>query len=133
MAGCEQVSAELTGVLVVDDEVDMLEFAARALRSRYQVRTCGVPGDAEMLLRTGDFAVLVTDHRMPGMDGLDLVRVVDGTHPDLARVLLTGFADSDDVAAARAAGLIDVCVHKPIDGGQLVAAIEEAIRRRGAR
>jgi DNA-binding NtrC family response regulator len=123
----------LPAVLVVDDEPDVLEFAVRALRRRFQVSACGSVDAALDLLGQRQFAVLVTDHKMPRRSGLELLAAVGATHPAMARVLLSGFADDAEVSRAEAAGHVDASALKPIDGHGLLDVVEQAVARRARR
>ena len=83
-------------VLFVDDEPNVLQSIRRGLRKQFDVHTAE-GGDAAMqLLREkNDFAVIVSDMRMPGMNGVELLSQVKQLWPDTVRMMLTGNADQD--------------------------------------
>jgi DNA-binding NtrC family response regulator len=114
--------------LVIDDEPEMLAFLERVLRSRFRVRLCGSVREALWALAEQPFQVLVTDLKMPEMDGLALLERIDSRHPALARVLLSGYGGAADLARAR--GLVDAWLPKPVDSDAVVRAIDDAMRRR---
>lgn len=88
-------------VLCVDDEPRVLAALARTLHRHFALTTAASgAGGLELLRREGPFAVVVSDLRMPGMDGVAFLARVREAAPDTVRVLLTGQAD---LAAAVAA------------------------------
>ena len=110
-------------LLVVDDEPDMLDFVERAFRVDYVVLRA--PGGAEaldLILEVGPVQVLVADHHMPGMTGLELVRAVRTRYPGVATVLLSGM---DEVPVEET--VVDAAVGKPIDSDELRFAVEQAV------
>jgi signal transduction histidine kinase len=113
-------------VLLVDDEPDGREFLALLLRQAgAKVSTSASGEDGFQQLEQGGVTVLVSDLRMPGMDGLDLVRKVrtlkDGWQ--LPAIAVSSNVRADEAAAALSAGY-DLHVGKPIDVAQLVTAID---------
>src|SRR6185312_3089295 len=87
-------------VLLIDDDTSLLEGLKRRLRSRLDVTTAS--SGAEALERTEParpFAVVVSDMRMPGMDGATVLRELRRRAPDTVRVLLTGYVDVDNAIA----------------------------------
>jgi CheY-like chemotaxis protein len=92
---------ERTRILLVDDEAALLSSMRRQLTSRFIVETETDPVAA--LDRIGDLdglAVVVSDMRMPGMDGATFLSHVCARWPDITRILLTGFAEVDSAIAA---------------------------------
>src|SRR5689334_20800609 len=88
-------------VLLVDDEPRVVESLAQLLRREFDVRIASSPQDAlRHLGEVDDLAVVVSDMRMPGMDGATLLHEVLTRRPDVARILLTG--ESGREAAIRA-------------------------------
>jgi DNA-binding NtrC family response regulator len=116
-------------LLLVDDEPDILDFLERALRRRYQVTRFSDPAAALAAVKVSAFDVLITDQKMPGVSGLELLEVVASLHPDTVRVLISGFTDVPEIAQAVARCHIHNFVLKPIDSEQLVEAIDTATRR----
>ena len=102
-------------VLFVDDEPDLLAALARILRSEYfQVSTAASGAAAlEMLQRSGPYAVIVSDLRMPEMDGVSLLQAARKLAPDTVRVLFTGQPDLERAIAAVNEGEIFRFVTKP--------------------
>lgn len=114
-------------LLCVDDEPQVLEGLVLHLRRRYQVTTAtsGAAG-LDVLGRDADTAVVISDMRMPGMDGAAFLARVREAVPDTARVLLTGHADLDSAIAAVNDGQIFRFLTKPCTPAALLAAVDAA-------
>lgn len=127
--GGSRLAADMR-VLVVDDEESIRLSLARTLRGKgYAVQGAGSAEAALAALVRDDFALMLCDMRMPGMDGLELLRRAMGLAPHLAVVMLSGL---DDVLTARAAfmgGAADY-LSKPVSIDVLGSALEDALRRR---
>ncbi len=118
-------------LLLVDDEKSVLDALERALRpTRHDWETtCADRADAAWdLLCRSEFDAVVTDVKMPGMSGLDLlcrIRQSDDTR-DLPVVVLTGLADHDLKRKALELGASDL-FNKPVDRGELAARLQSAL------
>ena len=105
----------------------MLDFLERSLRRRFEVRRAGSAADALRLLEDDEFDVLITDQKMPKMGGLELLERIGDSHPELVRLLLSGFAEMPEIRRARLDCRIHNYIFKPIDSRTLLEAIDEAI------
>jgi CheY-like chemotaxis protein len=115
-------------VLLVDDEPRVIESLAQLLRREFDVRTASVPQDAlRHLNEINDLAVIVSDMRMPGMDGATLLHEVRMRRPDVARILLTGEAGRDAAIRAVNEGQILRFLTKPCPIEDLKKAIEAGV------
>jgi DNA-binding NtrC family response regulator len=121
--------ADKPSLLLVDDEPDILDFLERALRRSYQVTRFSDPAAALAAVKIRSFDVLITDQKMPGVSGLELLAAVADLQPDTVRVLISGFTDVPEIAQALAVARIHNFVLKPVDSEQLVEAIATATRR----
>ena len=101
-------------ILLVDDESAVLQGYQRLLRAEFQLATA-VGGKAALLLMKsqGPFAVVVSDMRMPEMDGIEFLRRAMITAPDTVRIMLTGNSDQQTAAAAVNEGSIFRFLTKP--------------------
>lgn len=110
------------GLLVVDDEPDMAHLVRETLRQSFpdiQIETAeGVP-EALRTMRDVPIHLVLSDYRMLGPDGLDLLRHVRGRVPRPRFVLMTAFADSSLEARAEAVGA-DAFLRKPLDVDLLI-------------
>ena len=112
-----------TRVLVVDDNRDLAENIAEILGDEgYETLACFDPLDALAHAREFDFDVAVLDVRMPGMNGVLLHQKLTQLRPDACYLLVTAFTQDDELAAARAAGVMAV-LPKPIPLAELLAIL----------
>jgi DNA-binding NtrC family response regulator len=115
-------------ILIVDDEKDTREFMARALSGKYEVLTAA---DAELAMKQLDadrsIRLLLSDVRMPGEDGITLMKAAKAMNPGLAVILLTAFGSIDQAVAAMKDGADDF-ITKPVDLDQLELRIEKALK-----
>lgn len=120
----------LPRVLCVDDEEKLLKAVERALRGRCEIHTAlsGREG-LDILAGNGPFEVVVSDMRMPGMNGAEFLRHCRRQAPDTVRLLLTGFADLDTVVTAVNEGYIYRFLGKPCTGKVLYDAIMDGVKQ----
>ncbi|MCY1009258.1 sigma-54 dependent transcriptional regulator [Nannocystis pusilla] len=120
-------------ILVVDDEPNARQGLQKLLRHEgYEVR---IDADGAAALRTaGEFVpdVVVTDLRMPGMDGMELLKRLREQDRDIPVIVATAFGDISSAVAAMRVGADDY-ITKPIDIDGLVLSIERAMERRSLR
>jgi two-component system probable response regulator PhcQ len=102
-------------VLYVDDEEQSLKYFRRALEKDFRVLTAASAAAALEILEKegGDVGVLVTDQRMPGQTGVDLLAIVRRSRPKIVRILTTAYADLDSTIEAVNTGAIYQYVTKP--------------------
>ena len=119
---------QLPLVLCVDDEPRVVEGLALHLRRDYHVVTAsGAHGALQLLKAHGAPAVIVSDMRMPGMDGATLLKHVRHLYPETTRILLTGDPGRDVAVAAVNEGQIFRYLTKPCPADQLRTAIEAGV------
>jgi DNA-binding NtrC family response regulator len=111
--------ADRPKVLYVDDESDVREVFAEVFGDDLDVTCAKDGGEGLALLAGGGFDVLVSDMRMEPMRGAELLARAAAAHPDVPRILLTGFSDHDDLADAVNRGHLFAYVQKPWDAEQL--------------
>jgi signal transduction histidine kinase len=119
-------------ILLVDDDVALLEALPEALRLRMNgigIDTSETAADALRRLRAVDYDAIVTDIKMPGMDGLALLREIQKVRPSTPTLLITGHGEHDLAVQALRGGAYDF-VAKPIDRDYFVASLERAIQVR---
>lgn len=117
-------------ILVVDDDERVIRALVRLLRrDGHQVRTATSARAAEEALREGEVAVLLSDYRMPGEDGVALLRRARELRPDTVRIMLTGSADLKAAVAAVNDGAVFKFVLKPWDDDWLRATVAEAVQQ----
>ena len=119
-------------VLIVDDDVGLLEALPEALLLRMngvEIDTSETAADALQRIRAVDYDAIVTDIKMPGMDGLALLREIEHARPGTPTLLITGHGEHDLAVQALRGGAYDF-VAKPIDRDYFVASLERAIQVR---
>lgn len=122
--------SEQARVLVVDDAAAMREIISRNLAALgYAVRVAADVSEAIAALEAEAADLVVTDMRMPGADGLDLVRLVRERWPNTALVMITGFATVGGAVEAMREGVSDYLA-KPFSDEELEHAVRTAIDRR---
>ncbi len=121
-------------VLYVDDDrANLLAFRAIA-EPQYVVVTARSAEEAlRVLEQRHDFAVLLTDQRMPGLSGIDLCERVHASHPDIERMLVTAYSDMSAAIAAINRGHVGRYLHKPWNAEELLATLRDAVERHRLR
>ncbi len=113
-------------VLYADDEADVREVFAAVFDGDFDVTCVATGQEALDALGSREFDVLVSDMRMRPMKGSELLARAYESHRDTQRILLTGFTDHDDLAAAVNHGHVFAYVQKPWDNAQLRLVIRQA-------
>jgi len=117
-------------VLVVDDEAPMRRLLMRILSGRcYACHAVDNARAARRYLAATDVQLLITDIRMPGESGIDLLRAVARDHSRVARLLVTGVNDGEAIDAASSIG-VDGYITKPFEKSQLLVGVDLALRHR---
>ena len=115
-------------VLVVDDEEAILETMAFTFEDEYEVYTSNDARSAlELLDERGPFAVVLTDQRMPNMDGVQFLTEVCRRHPATVRMILTGFADMQAIIQAINDGHVYAYISKPWEPEHLKQVMKQAV------
>jgi len=115
-------------ILVVDDEPDTLELFARLIERNtpYEAATCQNGEDALGVLKEEDIALVIADYRMPGMDGLELLKKVKEEFPDQIFIMITGYGTIEIAVEAMKFGAFDF-ITKPIGIDQVLFSIQRAV------
>ena len=120
-------------ILIVDDEKAIRDVMSRILGSRY---TCLTAPDAERALETieetPDLALLLTDYKMPGENGIQLIRKAKNRLPALAAILITAFGEIELAVEAMKDGADDFLTKPITDIDQLEARVAKAIEKHTA-
>ncbi len=114
-------------ILLVDDEQAILDGLRRQLRKRFSVSTATSGAAGLDALESQNFAVVVSDMRMPGMDGAAFLAQVRARYPDTVRLLLTGQADTQSAISAINEGQIYRFLTKPCPPDMLLSALDSAV------
>lgn len=116
-------------ILVVDDEDDFRELMLRRLkRKNYSVSGAATAHQALELLAGQVFDVALIDLKMPGMDGLELLRRMKGTLPEMEVIVLTGYGTTASAVEAMKLGAYDYLT-KPVDLNELQVLLDKAAEK----
>src|SRR5687767_1249665 len=118
-------------ILIVDDDHGQRSLLETFLRAQgYETQSAASGEAALQLLREQNFAMLISDVRMPGMSGIETLRRVRQKHLDLPVLLVTAFADIRSAVTAMRDGAVNYLA-KPIDLDELMASVRLALQPLG--
>ncbi len=113
-------------ILYIDDEVNNLNVFKAAFRREYDITLCSSPIEAYEVLKNQEFELIITDQRMPEMNGTEFLASILKTHPEPMRILLTGYSDIEAVIDAINKGEVYRYVTKPWLENELRGVITSA-------
>jgi len=117
-------------ILVVDDERRICQLLSELLgREGYEVDTASCGEDALEMLKAGDYEMVITDLKMPGMDGFCLIDAIKGIQPEIAAIMITAYATVETAVRALSHGADDY-VTKPFEIGELKKVVGRALEHR---
>jgi response regulator RpfG family c-di-GMP phosphodiesterase len=114
-------------ILAVDDEPANLRMLERLFHREYRVLTAASGEQALDILRQERVSLIITDQRMPGMSGTDLLRLAMADHPEAVKIILTGYTDIEALIDAINTSRVHKFVSKPWDPLALREIVCEAI------
>ncbi|RVT82943.1 response regulator [Inhella crocodyli] len=121
-------------VLLVDDEPHILQALHRQIRHHFRDASIPVEVDLEsdpvaavQRIQTQAYAVVVSDYRMPGLNGADVLAELRCLQPHCARIMLSGQVDRDGLAAAINAAQVQRFLMKPWNDAELILALEAGL------
>jgi len=122
----------LEKIIIADDEPYVLKICRRILSEKYQVKVVRSGLEAIQVIQEEYFDLLLTDIKMPGMDGLETAREVKKINPEIICVTMTGYSTMDTAIKALRLG-IDEFVIKPFSPDELTLAVERALEKERLR
>lgn len=115
-------------ILIVDDEPDNLALLYRTLRRDYEVVKSNSPMEAiEILNNTNDFSLILSDHKMPEIDGVEFMKRTNHLCPNAARVLVTAYSDAKILIDAINQAKIYRYVKKPYTPDELLHVVRTCL------
>lgn len=119
-------------LLIVDDEARILSALRRALRREgYEILTADTPAEALRTLDERSVDAVLSDHKMPGMSGDQLLREAARRRPDAARMLITGWTQELEPQRLEDLGVCAL-ITKPWDDARLKATLRRVLDPGGA-
>ncbi|GLX84942.1 regulatory protein LuxO [Thalassotalea loyana] len=119
---------EMPLVVIVDDEREICAALKRCLiRLPAQIETFTSPRQALNLIKQQQPAVIVSDQRMPDIDGYSLLKEVKDLWPESTRIMLNAYQDFDQVSQSFNEGIIDKFIAKPWKNAELIFAVESVV------
>ena len=117
-------------VLVVDDEAIVCESCARILQEEGYEVECTLSGkEAFEKMRANPFDVVITDLKMPGVDGMDVLKTLHKDYPDAVIIMITGFSTVETAVEAMKLGAFDY-IPKPFTPDEVSIVVKKAIEKR---
>jgi len=119
---------KMAQILIVDDEVDMLALLAMIItdKSTHKATTTNNPLEVPKLIQNGAFDLLITDLKMPGMDGTELIAEVRKTDKVIPILIITAYGSVESAEDAIVKGAYDY-ITKPFRKEQILIAINRAL------
>jgi len=119
--------ADLPSILVLDDEQRSLESIQRILDDQFDVHIANTISQAEDILRREWIQVLLCDQRMPEMTGVEFTEKIRDEYPDIIRMIISGFTESEDIIDAVNKGGIYQYITKPWHPDELITKLNNAV------
>jgi DNA-binding NtrC family response regulator len=118
-------------ILIVDDEIDMLELLELIItdRTEYEVITTNTPLEVPELLKKEPFDLMITDLRMPDIDGIELIEMVKQVDDQLPFIIITAYGTIESAVEAMRKGAFDY-ITKPFRQEQILLTIEKVMKWR---
>jgi diguanylate cyclase (GGDEF)-like protein len=114
-------------LLLVDDEPELLDLLAHLFRDAYTVHTARTGAEAIAILERQPVDLVLTDFRMPGMNGLTLLEAARRINPQAVRLVLTSHSDPQDIIEAINRGEAYRYLMKPFKAAELVLTVQQAL------
>ena len=116
-------------ILIVDDEPDMLKLLSMIIREKtsYEVTTTNNPVEALDLAQKNPFDLVITDLKMPGLDGIELLDAVKQVDTDMPIIIITAYSSVEAAAEAIQKGGFDF-ITKPFRKEQILFTIDKAMK-----
>ena len=124
----EAAKAKLGAILLVDDEKPLLDLYAEALSPLFDVSVATSAKEAGFLLHKKPFKVVVSDHLMPGGNGLSFLVDAREEYPDMQRVLVTGYMKPEMLLRSVNEAALYRYLLKPVSLPELIKTVQEAAR-----
>ncbi len=126
-------TAAKESILVVDDEPPILEAFAEALSPFFEVSTAKSSREADFMLRKKAFKVVISDHLMPGGNGMSFLVRAREEYPQMQRILVTGYMKPEMLIRSVNEAALFRYLLKPVTLSELIKVVQDAARISGAK
>jgi len=116
-------------LLLVDDEPANLQKLQRTFMGQYNVHLAQSGEDALRILQKQPVDAIITDQKMPNMTGIEFLERSQKIHPNIVRIVLTGFTDVDDLIAAINMGKVHKYITKPWEPEEVRLAVQDSLEK----
>jgi DNA-binding NtrC family response regulator len=127
-----QPAAATDSILIVDDEQPILEAFGAALSPYFDVSTAASSRDADFILRKKAFKVVISDHLMPGGNGMSFLVRAREEYPEMRRILVTGYMKPEMLMRSVNEAALFRYLLKPVSLSELVKVVQEAAASGGS-
>jgi len=116
-------------LLILDDEPDMLKLLSMIIREKtpYEPVTTNNPHEALELVQKGGFVLMITDLKMPGLDGIEVLTAIRRTNEDIPIIFITAYGSVESAIETMQKGGFDF-ITKPFKKEQILFTIEKAMK-----
>jgi len=114
-------------ILLVDDEAAFLHSMRQSLQREFEVEVAASAAEAEQMMATRNYQVVVCDHLMPGEEGLHFLIRASDTHPRMKRILVTGYMNPELLTHNMELARLSACLLKPLKAEEIAQAIRKAL------
>jgi DNA-binding NtrC family response regulator len=115
-------------VLLVDDEPALLDSLRQGLQADFDLDFANSAEEAELMMATRNYDVVVSDHLMSGEEGLQFLIRAGQRRPATRRILLTGYMNPELISRSVAVADLSACLVKPVHAAHLAQAIRAALK-----
>ncbi|HPM76641.1 MAG TPA: diguanylate cyclase [bacterium] len=116
-------------ILIVDDEEENLDLLVSTLRRGNKIFKARSGEEALEILKTEQVHLVITDQRMPGISGIELLSILQERHPETGRMLITGYGDMQTAVDAINKGQVQRFVSKPWDPAAIKEMVAQELER----
>ncbi len=124
-------AAAKDAILVVDDEVPILQAFVAALSPYFEVESATSARDADFILRKKQFKVVISDHLMPGGNGMSFLVRAREEYPEMQRILVTGYMKPEMLIRSVNEAALFRYLLKPVSLSELIKVVQDAVRAAG--
>jgi DNA-binding NtrC family response regulator len=133
MYPADSTAAPKDSILVVDDEPPILEAFGAALSPYFDVSVASSAREADFILRKKEFKVVISDHLMPGGNGMSFLVRAREEYPQMQRILVTGYMKPEMLIRSVNEAALFRYLLKPVTLSELVKVVQDAARASGVK